>query len=53
MGTALLDYPWTLLCLLYAGGWFITFLYALPRRSPPTPSGSPAGSTATGEATQD
>ena len=49
MVTALLDHPWAPLCLLYVGGWVITFLCARPRRRPPG-GGSPAGPTATEEA---
>jgi hypothetical protein len=49
METALLDHPWTLLCLLYVGGWFIALLYARPRGSPPAQEGPPAGRTAAGK----
>jgi hypothetical protein len=50
METVLLDDPWILLCLLYVGGWFIVFLCANPRDSPPTQDGSPAAPTATEKA---
>ena len=50
MVTALLDHPWAPLCLLYVGGWTITFFCARPRRRPPTGGGAPAGLTATEQA---
>jgi hypothetical protein len=50
METVLLDHPWIALCLLFGGGWLITFLYARPRSSPSTQDGSPAVPTAAGQA---
>jgi hypothetical protein len=49
MVTVLLDHPWVPLCLLYVGGWVITFVCAGQRR-PTTGGGSPAEPTATEEA---
>jgi hypothetical protein len=50
MNTVLLDYPWTLLCLLYVGAWLFILIHAHTGSSPPTQDGSPAGPTATGKA---
>ena len=36
METAWFDHPWIGLCLLYVGGWVITFIYAARPSPRPT-----------------